>query len=173
MKTQPAADKRPPAWPIWGKRCSQCGQDPQVPASFQPLICMQPLSLLAKKVSSRINNCVASSYEEEAAHLISEASLWEYQCEFHFQSNKNSFVNTLHSQLGPHKPANAPTVAIPYTTHTLHIHKAACQGGQRWEVQPSRVIKFFGVELFKHTPEVSTMSAAVILLIHAQNNKKN
>lgn len=40
------------------------------------------------RVSSRISNCIASSYEEEEAHLISEASLWEYKCEFHFQSNK-------------------------------------------------------------------------------------
>lgn len=50
------------------------------------------VSFLAKEVSSRTNNCVASGYKEEAAHLISEASLWEYQYEFHFQSNKTSFV---------------------------------------------------------------------------------
>lgn len=131
------------------------------------------VSFLAKEVSSRTNNCVASGYEEEAAHLISEASLWEYQYEFHFQSNKTSFVAYPLFPTRASQSRQCPHCGYFVYHTTLHIHKAACQGGQWWRVQPPRVMKFFGVDFFKHTPEVSTMSATEILLIYVQNDKKN
>lgn len=126
-----------------------------------------------ERVSSRIGNCVASGYEEEEKHLISEASLWEHECEFHFQSNKNSFVAYPSFPTRASQTGQCPHCGyLVYHIHAPHSH-SLLPGCPMLKSAITTCHKVLWCRCLQaHTRSYCSIST-VILLIYVQNNKEN